>query len=144
MPPSERVQRGVGSSALTHGSNLGWTGWVSGSGDYQQPLPETGPLGQAVIARLLARVSELEFCEHGPADFVFWTATRPTMLVCDFCFQAAQVLAEDIRCTACGQPAGDPTQDAVVVARVAPWLGAHFYLCALCTDLDLRDTRRPR
>jgi hypothetical protein len=26
------------------------------------------------------------------------------------------------------------------VARVAPWLGAHFSLCAWCAELDLRDT----
>jgi hypothetical protein len=102
-----------------------------------------GPLGQAVINRLLARVSEFEFCEHGPADFAFWTATRPGMLLWEFCYQAAQVLAEDIQCAACGQPAGDPTQDAVVVARVAAWLGAHFYLCAFCAELNLRHSRRP-
>jgi hypothetical protein len=119
--------------------------WL-GERQRRQPaaLPEIGPPGQTVIDRLLARVSELEFCAHGPADFAFWTATRPKKLACDFCFEAAQVLAEDIRCTACGQPAGDPTQDAVVVARVAPWVGAHFYLCALCAELDPRDTRRPR
>jgi hypothetical protein len=60
-----------------------------------------GPLGQAAIDRLLARVSELEFCEHRPADFAFWTATRPGTLLCDFCYQAAQVLAEDIHSAAC-------------------------------------------
>jgi hypothetical protein len=59
------------------------------------------------------------------------------MLLCDFCYQEAQLLAEDIQCAACGQPAGDPTQDAVVVAKVAAWLGAHFYPCAFCAKLDL-------
>ena len=59
------------------------------------------------------------------------------MLLCDFCYQAAQVPAGDIRCAACGQPAGDPGRDAVVVARVAAWLGAHFYLCSLRAELDL-------
>jgi hypothetical protein len=63
------------------------------------------------------------------------------MLLCDFCYQAAQVLARDIRCAACPQPAGDPGTDAVVVARVAARLGAHFYLCSLCAELDLRHTR---
>ena len=64
------------------------------------------------------------------------------MLLCDFCYQAAQVLAGDIRCAACRRPAGDPGSGAVVVARVAQWLGAHFYLCASCAELDLRDTQR--
>jgi len=108
------------------------------SGDGQQPMPEIGPRGQSVIDQLLATVTELEYCEHGGADFAFWIAARPGMLLCDFCYQAAQVLASDIRCAACGQPAGDPGMDAVVVARVAPWLGAHFYLCSSCAELDLR------
>jgi len=38
----------------------------------------------------------------------------------------AQVLAEDIRCAACGAPAGNPGTDAIVVLKVADWLGAHF------------------
>jgi hypothetical protein len=111
------------------------------SGDGQQALPEIGPRGRAVIDQLLATVTELEYCEHADADFAFWIAARPSMLLCDFCYQAAQVLASDIRCAACGQPAGDPSMDAVVVARVAPWLGAHFYLCSPCAELDLRHTR---
>lgn len=49
------------------------------------------------------------------------------------------VMAE-IRCAGCGQPAGDPGTDAVVVARAAVWLGVHFHLCALCAELDLRHT----
>jgi hypothetical protein len=56
----------------------------------------------------------------------------PGMLLCGFCYQAAQVLAGGIRCAACGRPAGDPGKDAVVVARVAPWPGAHFDLCSSC------------
>jgi hypothetical protein len=101
---------------------------------------ELGPRGQAVIDQLLATVSELVPCEHGCGDFAFWIATRPGGLVCEFCYGAAQVLAGDIRCAACGQSVGDPGTDAVVVARVAPWLGVHFYLCARCAELDLRDT----
>ncbi len=42
------------------------------------------------------------------------------------CYQAAQVLAENIQCTACGQAAGNPDTDAIVVLKVADWLGAHF------------------
>jgi len=33
----------------------------------------------------------------GPAH-AFWIAARPGMLLCDYCYQAAQVLAGDIRC----------------------------------------------
>jgi hypothetical protein len=79
-----------------------------------------GPRGQAVIDQLLATVTELETCEHGCGDCAFWIAARPGLVLCGFCYQAAQVLATDLRCAACGQPAGDPGTDAVVVARVAP------------------------
>jgi hypothetical protein len=116
---------------------------VGETGDGRQALPDIGPCGQAVIDQLLARVSDLEFCEHPGGDFTFWIAARPGMLLCDFCYQAAQVLAGDIRCTACGQPAGDPGKDAVVMARVADRLGAHFYLCSPCAELDLRHTQHP-
>ena len=93
---------------------------MGASGDGHQALPAIGSRGQAVIDQLLATVTELEYCEHGCADFSFWIAARPGMLLCDFCYQAAQVLAGDIRCAACGQPAEDPGMDAIVVARVAP------------------------
>jgi hypothetical protein len=96
-----------------------------------------------VIDQLLARVTDLEFCEHPSPDFAFWIATRPGMLLCEFCYEAAQVLAEDIRCAGCGQAAGDPGKDAMVVGKAAAWLGVHFYLCVLCADLDLRHSRRP-
>jgi hypothetical protein len=115
---------------------------VGESGNGGQALPELGPRGQAVIDQLLAAVAELECCEHGGTDFFFWIAARPGMLLRDFCYQAAQVLAGDVRCSACGQSAGDPGRDAVVVARVAPWLGAHFYLCSSCAELDLRHLRQ--
>jgi hypothetical protein len=113
------------------------------SSDGRQALPGIGPRGQAVIDQLLATVTELEFCEHGRGDFAFWIAARPGMLLCGFCYETAQVLATDIMCAACGQPAGDPGTDAVVVARVAPWLGACFSLCSRCAELDLRHTRHP-
>ena len=54
--------------------------------------------GQAVVDGLLARVSGLEFCEHDPDGFAMWTSTRPDGLLCGFCYQAAQVLAENIMC----------------------------------------------
>jgi hypothetical protein len=102
------------------------------SSDGRRALPEVGPRGQAVIDQLLATVTELEFCEHGCGDFAFWIATWPGRVLCEFCCQAAPVVAGDIRCAGRGQPAGDPGADAVVVARVGPWLGAHLYLCAWC------------
>jgi len=107
----------------------------------EQSLPDLGPRGQAVAGGLLARVSELEFCEHDPDGFALWISTRPEELLCGFCYQAAQVLAENIRCAACGAPAGDPDTDAIVVLKVADWLGAHFYLCQSCAAQDLPPAR---
>jgi hypothetical protein len=52
-----------------------------------------------VAGGLLARVSELELCEHDPDGFALWISIRPGMLLCGFCYQAARVLAEAIRCT---------------------------------------------
>ena len=104
----------------------------------RQSLPAMGPRGQAVADGLLARVPGLEFCEHDSDGFAMWIATRPGRLLCGFCYQAAQVLAENVVCAACGQPAGDPDKDAMVVVKVTDWLGAHFYLCQSCTDLDMR------
>jgi hypothetical protein len=68
-----------------------------------------------------AWVTELEFCEHAPEDFAFWIATRLGVLLCEFCYQAAQVLAGDIGCTACGQPVGDPDTDSVVMDPERFW-----------------------
>ena len=42
----------------------------------------------------------------------------PSRLFCKFCHQAARVLWENIRCTACGQSAGNPDQDTIVVVKV--------------------------
>lgn len=104
----------------------------------RRSLPAMGPKGQAVVDGLLARVPGLEFCEHDPGGFAMWIATRPGRLLCKFCYQAAQVLAENVTCAACGQPAGDPGKDAIVVVKVTDWLGAHFYPCTSCTNLDTR------
>jgi len=119
---------------------LSWTAGAGEGSGSRGALPEVGPRGQAVLDQLLARVTELEFCEHGCGDFAFWIATRPGRLLCEFCYEAAQVLSGDIRCAACRRPAGNPGTDTVVVARVAPWLGAHFYLCAWCAETHLRRT----
>jgi hypothetical protein len=119
---------------------VGWTADMGQSGDGGQALPDMGPRGQAVLDQLLATVTELDYCEHDCAEFAFWIAARPGMLLCEFCYQVAQVLAGDIECAACGRPAGDRGRDAVVVARVTAGLGAHFYLCSWCAELDLRHT----
>jgi hypothetical protein len=107
---------------------LGWTAEVGESSDGRQALPGIGPRpgchrsasGHGHLAGVL---------RAQPRGFAFWISVRPGMVLCDFCYQAARVLATDISCAACGQPAGDPGTGAVVVARVAPWLGAHS-ICA--------------
>lgn len=106
--------------------------------DRRQPgEPVIGACGQAVIDQLLANLPGLESCEHDKDGFALWISVRPGHLLCGFCYQAAQVLAEDIRCVACGRPAGDPDRDSAVVAKLADNLGAHFYLCHGCADSDL-------
>lgn len=107
------------------------------------PDPPTpmGPNGQAVIDRLVARLNELTPCGHDLDGFGLWIATRPGKLLCASSYQAAQVLAGDIRCTACGRPADEPDQDPIVILKVNEGLGAHFYLCQPCADYDLRAAR---
>lgn len=97
-----------------------------------------GASGSAVIARLLATVNDLETCEHDKDGFALWISTRPGALLCGFCYQAAQVLAGDVRCAACARPAADPGHDAVIIAKVSDHLGAHIYLCHACADADLK------
>ena len=41
-------------------------------------------------------------------------------------------------CAAYWQQAGNPDQGAIVVLKASNWLGAHFYMCKSCTDLDPR------
>ena len=104
----------------------------------RRSLPAMGAKSQAMVEGLLARVPGLELCEHDPDGFAMWIATRPGSLLCKFCYQAAQVLAENVVSGACGQPAGDPDMDAMVMVKVTDWLGAHFYLCRSCAELDMR------
>jgi hypothetical protein len=99
--------------------------------------PQIGARGQAVIDRLLAMVSDLEPCEHDKDGFALWISTRPAHLLCGFCYQAAHVLAQDIRCAACASQAGDPEHDAAVIAKISHELGARFYLCGACADAEL-------
>ena len=94
-----------------------------------------------------------------------WISTRPDRLLCGFCYQAAQVLAElpelePDRLLLEPEPRGTGPAlawaalaalqlhpravmvslhaDAIVVLKITDWLGAHFYLCKSCTDRDLR------
>jgi hypothetical protein len=69
-------------------------------------------------------------CEHGKDRFALWISIRPGYLLCGFCYLAAQVLAEDIRCAACAGAAGDPDTDVTgTIAKISDELGARFYLC---------------
>lgn len=126
------------SRQIISGAGIGkW--WVPK--DKASPLP-TGPRGQAVIDGLLARVGELEPCEHDADGFYLSISVRPDSLLCGFCYQAAQVLTGDIASAACGRPAGNPDPDATLVARVADWLGVRIYLCGRCAKVDLRPVGR--
>jgi hypothetical protein len=114
---------------------------VGESSDGRQALPGIGPRGQAVIDQLLAAVTELEFCEHGREDFALWIAARPGMVLCDFCYQTAQVLPQTSGARRAGSQPG-------IRARTrwwwpgSPWLDAHFSLCSWCAELDLRHARQ--
>ncbi|HET7016150.1 MAG TPA: hypothetical protein VFI65_19670 [Streptosporangiaceae bacterium] len=91
---------------------------------------------QVIIDQLLATVTDLVPCEHDKEGFALWISTRPGHLLCGFCYQAAQVLAEEVQCAACPNAAGDPERDAVI-AKLRDNLGAHIYLCHACTQTDL-------
>jgi len=91
-----------------------------------------------VLDRLLACISELEFCEHDPAASGCGSRPVPAGCSASSATRLPRVPWENIRCMACGQPAGDPDQDAIVVVKVTDWLGAHFCLCLSCTEADLR------
>ncbi len=70
-------------------------------------------------------------------------STRPDQMLSRFGYQAAHFLAQDISCPARGQQAGDPDQDAIDLAEVTDWLGAHVHLCRSCAALDLGYTGQP-
>jgi hypothetical protein len=94
---------------LRFGRPSGCTGPVSSRRRREQPLPDIGPRGRAVAGGLLARVSELEFCEHDPGGFALWISIRPGMLLCGFCYQAAQVLAKISGARPAAHRPGTPT-----------------------------------
>jgi hypothetical protein len=94
----------------------------------RRSAPAAGGSATAVVGWLMTTVTELESCEHGKEDFALWISAWPGMLLCMLCYQAAQVLAEEIRWAACASLAGDPGRDAVVIAKVSDELGAHLPL----------------
>jgi hypothetical protein len=57
----------------------------------RSPAEPPGCPDQTVLDRLLAGISELEFCEHDPGGFAMWIAARPGRLLGKFCYQAPRV-----------------------------------------------------
>jgi len=85
-----------------------------------------------VIDAVTLRLGLLEGCEHlsGDEDLVYWIATRPSMGICAFCWEAEQVTGEP-RYGFCDAPADDPDQDMMYVAKVADELAVHISTCVL-------------
>jgi hypothetical protein len=109
---------------------------VSEPPDRRQSQEVIAQLVQSVISGVLLAAEELPWCEHGRPDdgFGYWCSLRPDVLMCAFCFGAAQALAapEKFRCSACGGPAPDKDRDITVAAKPADWLGVYFFLCTQC------------
>ncbi len=97
-------------------------------------------LVRSVASAILLAAAELPWCEHGRPDdgFGYWCSLRPDVVMCAFCFGAAQAMAaaEDFRCSVCSGPAPDKDRDVTVVAKAADWLGVYFFLCARCCAAD--------
>jgi hypothetical protein len=72
-----------------------------------------------VTSAILLAADELPWCEHDRPDdgFGYWCSLRPDVVMCAFCFGAAQAMAaaEDFRCSVCGGPAPDKDRDVTVV-----------------------------
>jgi hypothetical protein len=105
-----------------------------------EPERTLGLRALAVIESVLARFSVLVECEHlAEGEDAFWVALQPDSLLCGFCWEAAQVLAGDAACSACGRPATDPHRDCVVVAKPVTGLAVHFWLCEACSNADIAE-----
>jgi hypothetical protein len=91
--------------------------------DRRQSQEVIAELVRSVISEVLLAAEELPWCEHGRPDdgFGYWCSLRPEVLMCAFCFGAAQALAapEEFPCSACGAPAPDKDRDVTVVAKPA-------------------------
>jgi hypothetical protein len=79
-------------------------------------------LVRSVTSRIAQAAEELPLCEHRATGegFGYWCSLRPDVVMCAFCFGAAQTMAA----------AGD--RDVTVAARSASWLGVYFFLRARC------------
>jgi len=97
-------------------------------------------LVRSVTTSIVLVARDLPWCEHGCPDdgFGYWCSLRPDVVMCTFCFGAAQAMAaaEDFRCSLCGGPAPDLDHDATIMAKPEPWLGVYFFLCAQCCPSD--------
>jgi hypothetical protein len=95
-------------------------------------------LVRSVTNSIVLTAQDLPWCEHeSPEDgFGFWCSLRPDVVMCAFCFGAAQAMAaaEDFRCSVCGGPAPDKNHDASIMAKPESWLGVYFFLCAQCCN----------
>lgn len=105
--------------------------------------PDIGPRAQRVIGDVMATLESRPFCEHGRpprSELSVWSSLRPDVLLCEFCWGAAQAMAadSDIRCSACGASAADEQTSAQILGHPHKWLGVHFFLCGNCADADSR------
>jgi hypothetical protein len=99
-------------------------------------------LVRSVAESIVLAAPGLPWCEHGRLEngSGYWCSLRPDVVMCAFCFGAAQAMAapEDYRCSVCGGPAPDEDHDASVMAKPVPWLGVYFFLCAQCCNPQSR------
>ena len=98
--------------------------------DRSRPETAVEQLVRSVTSAVVLAAGELPWCEHGRPDdgFGYWCSLRPDVIMCAFCFGAAQAMAAagDFRCSACGGPAPDKDRDVSVAARLEDWLGVYF------------------
>jgi hypothetical protein len=108
--------------------------------DRSRPERAVEQLVRSVTSAIVLAAGELPWCEQRPPDdgFGYWCSLRPDVIMCAFCFGAAQAMAaaEEFRCSACGGPAPDKDRDVSVAARLEDWLGVYFFLCRRCCAAD--------
>ena len=105
-----------------------------------RPEKAVEQLVRSVTSAVVLAAGERPWCEHGRPDdgFGYWSSLRPDVIMCGFCFGAAQAMAaaEDFRCSGCGGPAPDKDRDVSVAARLEDWLGVYFLLYGRCCAAD--------
>ena len=93
-------------------------------------------LVRSVTTGIVLGTRDLPWCAPGRLEdgFGFWCSLRPDVVICAFCFGAAQAVAaaEDSVAACAGGPAPDKDHDATIAAKPEPWLGVCFFLCAQC------------